>query len=546
MRTNETAGTAGTMMEFRVDTDRKPSNPFWDCTVTAAFRRADGACGMSCEGFYDGEDERGRHVWKVRWTPPSPGLWRCEIISSPRMEETELAFAIDVRQPAEDTRGFLRAVPGGNWNFYFDNGEPCFLLGDTIYNLFGGHYCGVDVDAILDRRREQGVNYVRARAQVSASHADSRGAWQTKSCWPWGRSPQWPDFTRFNLAYFRSVDEAMEKLAARGMGVELILEAWMLEFPFNDRSRFLPEHEELWMRYLIARYAAYPSLYVWCPANEYEFYPGSAAYHSVADRWFRRLAKLIKAYDPYRHPVGAHQWHQKLALHERLGDCEELDVYLVQSDWMKEYDVYARDPSLCLWIDEQVRFHAPDKAKAAMCSEFGYEKADDSFTLDAHELFDHHHTRRGQWRTGFSGFPVVHGFNNTWGPHLTVARDAIGTAYLPIFRTFMTEDVPFEEMARETGLWKQASGDDGEGTAPLAMANADRSAVAIYFPRAGNCELDIGAEPSGYAHYWLNPRTGERTAPVACGSFVFRTPDEDAGADGLGDDWVLCVKAAVR
>ncbi|MDF0753084.1 hypothetical protein NLU14_22915, partial [Marinobacter sp. 71-i] len=78
------------------------------------------------------------------------------------------------------------------------------------------------------RRREQGVNYIRARVQVTANHADSFGHWQTKSCWPWGGNPQRPDFTRFNLDYFRSADKAMEKLAARGMGVELIMEAWML------------------------------------------------------------------------------------------------------------------------------------------------------------------------------------------------------------------------------------------------------------------------------------------------------------------------------
>lgn len=539
-------GTTGKMMELRIETGRKLQNPFWDCTLTAVFRHADGIREQRVEGFYDGEDESGCQAWKVRWMPQFAGSWRCSITTVPQVEELNKAIDLEIRPPAEATKGFLRTIPERNWSFYFDNGEPCFLLGDTIYNLFGGQYCGVDVDAILDRRQAQGVNYIRARIQVTADSADSLSHWQTKSCWPWGGNSQRPDFTRFNLEYFRSVDKAMEKLAARGMGVELILEAWMLEFPFNDRAEFLPEYEESWIRYLIARYAAYPSLYVWCPANEYEFYPGSAAYHPVADRWFRKLAKLIKAYDPYRHPVGAHQWDQKLSLHERLGECEELDVYLVQSDWMKEYDVYGREPSLCLWIDEQVRFHAPSKAKAAICSEFGYERAAGYFTLDAHELFDRHHTRRGQWRAGFSGFPVVHGFNNTWGPHLSVETDPIGTAYLQIYRAFMTQEVPFEEMARETGLWKMASGDDRMGTAPLAMANPDRTAIAVYFPRAGSCELDLQPNPSSYTHYWLNPRTGERKTPTACDCFFFRTPDEDAGADGLGDDWVLCLKRIDR
>ena len=35
------------------------------------------------------------------------------------------------------------------------------------------------------------------------------------------------------------------------------MEGWGFEFPFNHRSVFTAEWEELWMRYLIARYDAY-------------------------------------------------------------------------------------------------------------------------------------------------------------------------------------------------------------------------------------------------------------------------------------------------
>ena len=40
----------------------------------------------------------------------------------------------------------------------------------------------------------------------------------------------------------------------RDLGLEMIMEGWGFEFPFNHRSLFTTEWEELWMRYLIARY----------------------------------------------------------------------------------------------------------------------------------------------------------------------------------------------------------------------------------------------------------------------------------------------------
>ncbi|MDG0791405.1 DUF4038 domain-containing protein [Cohnella ginsengisoli] len=541
----------GKMMELCASAEKAFSNPFWDCAVTAVFRHAATGETLRIEGFHDGIDEAGKQVWKVRWMPAQAGAWICELAARPAAPGLSLAVPIEVAEAEGAVRGFLRTVPERSWSFRYDSGEPMFLLGDTIYNLFGGHYCGVELAPILDRRQAQGVNYIRARAQVSPYHPKLRNVWQTRDCWPWGGSAQWPDFKELNTDYFKAVDEVMEMLAEREMGVELVLEAWMLEFPFNDRGKFLPEHEELWIRYLVARYAAYPSLYIWCPANEYDFYPGTAEYHPEADRWFRRLARLIKEADPYKHPVGVHQWSHKLPLHERFGDCEELDVYLIQTDWFKEFEVRGSMSPMCLWMERQLRFHAPTKAKAALCSEFGYEKAEGCFTLEGHQLFDHHHTRRGQWRAGFSGYPVVHGFDNTWGAYLTVETDAVGAAYLPIYRRFMTEDVNFDAMVPAPELLIEVQGTEEEGTAPLCVADDALGVVAVYFPAAGGCKLalpDGGEAAYAYAYAWLNPRSGERLpAEPSCGGggvggTRFETPPPAPGDSAADSNWVLYTK----
>ena len=63
----------------------------------------------------------------------------------------------------------------------------------------------------------------------------------------------------------------MRQAEALSVGFEMIMEAWGFEYPFNNRAVFVPEWEELWMRYLIARYDAFNCVFFWTPMNEYEY-----------------------------------------------------------------------------------------------------------------------------------------------------------------------------------------------------------------------------------------------------------------------------------
>lgn len=532
----------GRVTELDVWSGATFANPFWDLDVCARLTPPDGGEPMTVHGFYDGADENGEQIWRLRWTPPSPGRWRCSIGAEPASAAPDLARSFDIEVTPGGTRGFMRTDPARAWGFVFDDGSAYLPLGDTIYNLFGGRYCGLDVRSILERRKEQGVNYVRARMQVSPYHPDRRSAWQTRDCWPWQGSAQWPDFTRFNLDYFRAVDETVELAGELGIGLELILEAWMLEFPFNERSRFLPEDEEHWIRYIVDRYAAYPQVYVWCPANEYDLYPGNTDKTRLpeANRWLKRLAALIKSRDPYLRPVGAHQWVQNVPLHERLGDSPDIDIYLVQSDWFKEIATRERNPSLCLWIEDQLLHHAPGREKAKMCSEFGYERAPGSFTVKAHDWMDEHHTRRGQWRAAFAGFPVVHGFNNTWGPQLTLEGDSTGTRYLRPFYRFMTEICPYEKVVPMPDLVESGPELTALECPALCLGASDASVVAVYLPVPGTCCLP-SLDAAAYEYSWYDPRTGEQAPFKRCETMTFAGPGEGKEMIAEGD-WTLLLR----
>ncbi len=528
--------------EFAAVTSKRYSNPYWDVELRAEFIHEDSGITQKASGYYDGADgadEAERLIWRIRWTPMHEGEWSCRIFSIPEDGELKSEFQLMIGPAERESKGFLRADPARPFGFRFDNGEPFFLFGDTIYNLFGAHYCGVDVGSIMKHRKSQGINYIRARLQVSPYHPDVPNQWQNRDCWPWGGSSQLPDFMRFNLDYFKAVDEVVTLASELGIGLELILQGWMFEFPFNDRGKFIAEYEEFWHQYIVARYAAFDSVFLWCPANEYEFYPTGAAgkYHKESNRWLKRLSKQIRSMDPYAHPIGAHNWEKSIPLHERLGDCDTIDVYLVQTNWGDETQDGKLDAPLCKGLEKDMRIHSGHSVKVAVCAEFGYERTEGLFTAPWHQRMDQHHTRRGQWRAGFSGHTVVHGFNNTWGAHMRVDKDSPGTAYLTHYFRFMTEIVRFDTLSPAPEKLVSASGTEEEGTMPLCLSDEAGVVIIVYFPAAGSCEL--AANPAdGGSYRWFNPRNGELTDSLPFESSAFASPVSAEESSG-GDDWVL-------
>ena len=139
-------------------------------------------------------------------------------------------------------------------------------------------------------------------------------------------------FDRFNLDYFATVDRVVQLCEDLDIGIEMIMEGWGFEFPFNHRALFTAEWEELWMRYLIARYDAYNCLYVWTPLNEYEYYPaGDLASISPRPTAGRiRIARWIKATAPHGHVVAMHNGPRMPPFAERFrADPEAVDAIIL-------------------------------------------------------------------------------------------------------------------------------------------------------------------------------------------------------------------------
>lgn len=514
--------------EWLLTSNQSYASPFADVQVDALFTSPSGR-ESRMPAFYDDNGE-----WRVRFNPDEVGPWAYRTVARPANPDLEQAGSFEVTP--RRTRGFLRATPEQAWGFAYENGEPWLAFGDTVYHLFGMAYCGIDVVPFLQRRAQQGFNLLRVRIPVSPFHPpDGYSDWQTRRTWPWGGSEQAPRFDRFNLDYFRVVDDIVRVCDDLGLGLEMIMEGWGFEFPFNSRQIFLPEWEELWLRYLIARYDAFASTCFWTPLNEYEYYPnGDWHYTPAADRWQMRIARWIKATAPHGHIVSAHNGPRLPPFAERFAaDPEAVDAIMFQ-DWG------ARDAEegwLATGIEDAITAALAGWTGSAVFAEWGYERNPDfALKVPHHEFCDRDHTRRGAWRGAFQALGIIHGFENTWGPWAALDEDQPGLADLLQVRRFFTDIVPFAELRPAPEL---ILGDEWKpGRRPLALATADRSRIAVYLPAGG--EVAVATPGAAAAHAsWFDPRMGALSPATGSGTDdVIRFVAPGGGGERPGD-WVL-------
>ncbi len=519
--------------EWGVRSSHMHADPFSRVWVQMDFTAPSGTV-YTMPGFYDGEN-----VWRVRFSPNEVGRWRYAVQSRP--VDAGLMQAGEFEVTARETGGFLKATPGTAWGFSDEAGTPVFLMGDTVYNLFGAAYCGMDVASFLRRRAAQGFNLFRVRCQVSPYHPpEGYSVWQTRSTWPWGGSPQSPRFDRFNLDYFRAVDAVVQAAAELDVGLEMIMEAWGFEFPFNNRAVFLPEWEELWLRYLIARYDAFDSVYIWTLMNEYEHYPGNGCRESyVADRWAMRTGRWVKATAPHGHVVAVHNGPKQTPFAQRFA----LDPGAVDAVMFQDWGTTGEDDGwLAAGIEDKIHHAFQGWPGAAVFAEYGYERHPDlPLTFPGFTYTGPAHNRRGAWRGAFCGLGVVNGFENMWGPVMDLDHDQEGVTYFQHLHHFFTEVVPFHTLRPAPALIRPQ--DCPAGYEPRVLANAAHTLIAVYLPAGGSVALDLAEGAEFATGQWYNPRTGALSEAAGDAGFTFTAPD-DGEAGGHPADWVLVLGAA--
>jgi hypothetical protein len=343
-------------------------------------------------------------------------------------------------------------------------------------------------------------------------------------------------------------------MQARGMNIELILLSFYRQ-PFTDTTLWTPARERLWLRYIIARYAAFNNLFLWTLANEYETHPdGRYRLDRPGDvDWAKATARAIKELDPYRHLVTVHPvisastrgasprdpFDPPWRIGEFFGEGNELDVLSQQTGqagegvtWDEQLLCWVGDdPNLVASLRADRRFHKP-----VLNTESGYEYLRGQPTQKKQV----HHTdkvRRSAWRIVCAGGYFAAGFNGTIGH-----SDAWNRLDPPSRYTFTVAD---EGAAAQLGalhdffinlpFWRL---EPFIGVTGDAVALADPGKIyVVYLPHGGTVSLDLTAATTSLTARWFNPRRRTLLEEFS----VRRTTQQDFTAPDSGD-WTLCLR----
>ena len=269
-------------------------NPFLDVDVTCTFIHRDTNTSIFLSGFWKKDN-----VWTVRFAPTLLGVWDYTVTSN----DASLCVSGTVDCITNDgiteidRRGFVRIRENSRF-FEYSDGTPFYWLGDTHWQSpdlerldecnCPGCECGSMFKHSVDKRAAQGYNVF----QTYPSAADNDGGGGKRVCKWWSKP-----YTVINPDSFNeNFDKKMEYLLEKGFTVAL-------GFGVHCSTPGVMGHAlKDFARYVVARYAAYPIIWILGQEVDMPYLHGNMDSHNC----YLEAAETIYKYDGYRHPSGTH------------------------------------------------------------------------------------------------------------------------------------------------------------------------------------------------------------------------------------------------
>lgn len=259
-------------------------NPFDDVTIGATFAGPDGET-IRVPGFYDGDG-----VYRVRFSPPSLGIWQWRSESNIASLRGH-AGRVEASPPTGANHGPVSVSPDG-YHFRHADGTPFRQIGTTSYSwaLQSDARCAETLATLA------AAPFNKLRMAVFP-HVDS------VATRPFARTGEglrdW-DPTRLEPAYFRRFEDRLVRLGALGIQADVILyHPYDAARGYSDMGR---ADDERYLRYVAARFGAYRHVW-WSMANEYD----AIRSKSVAD--WDHLFQVLQAADVHDRLRSIHQIH---------------------------------------------------------------------------------------------------------------------------------------------------------------------------------------------------------------------------------------------
>jgi hypothetical protein len=272
-------------------------NPFIDVSVSATFARKHRR--ITVEGFYDGGG-----TYRVRFMPDVEGKWTYVTASNhPELDARSGEF--ECIAPSASNHGPVRVV--GRYHFAYADGTGFANIGTTCYAW--AHQPASRIEQTLSTLEASPFDKLRMCVLPKSyrynenepphypfpvlEHGPSRWCGYDES----QQAPRWRfDCDRFVPAFFAHVETCVGRLRDLGIEADVIL---MHPYDRWGFCKLPPEVEDRYLRYVVARLAAYRNVW-WSLANEWDF-----VRHKPAEDW-ERHARVIREHDPYDHLRSIH------------------------------------------------------------------------------------------------------------------------------------------------------------------------------------------------------------------------------------------------
>lgn len=319
-------------------------NPFTDYQISGVFNYKDMT--VTAAGFYDGDG-----VYAVRFMPSFEGEYTFRIEGS-FGEGTEGRFTVTAPVSANN-HGPVR-IKG--YHFEYEDGVPYYPVGTTAYV-----WTHQAEETQLETLKSLGEGYFnKIRFCVFPKHYlhnlhepcsypyegtpcrfEAEFSYQTMGPQP---GNDW-DFSRFNPAHFQQMEKRIVQLSELGIEADIICMHAYDRWGFSEMSA---EEDDLYFRYITARFAAYRNVW-WSVANEYDLLRKK----TVSD--WERYAQIILDNDPYGHPRSIH-------------NCGEM--YDHSRPWITHCSIQRIDLYKCAELTDEYRIRYQ---KPVVLDEIAYE-----------------------------------------------------------------------------------------------------------------------------------------------------------------------------
>ncbi len=416
-------------------------------------------------GYYAGDG-----TWRVRLMPDRCGTWSYELLAD---GDTMRHGAFEC--VPSDVPGPLRRDPSSPQHFVHADGSPFYMMGNTAYSALVTHQQAPDAfDAFLAYYARRGFNWLR--------FALHQTRWPVKDAvlWPFGGTPQQPDYESLNLTLFAAADSIINRMAQ-----ERTIASVILFMPADCILANAPRAAVMrYVRYAIARLGAHWNV-VWNIANEWR------RENVFTAQDIDTCGAMVHQNDPYAHLTSCHHYGRF-----EFADRQWTDMSSIQHRGLP-HQVHA--------VALQNRLYG----KIVINEEYGYEGDNHSPPNDPDNV------RHDHWAIAMAGAYASYG-DKTKGPKIGVyfsgdLADAVGTRapdtlrHLPAFM-------------RQTAYMRLRPADaflsDCNRDEVFCLADPGREYV-VYMVRGQRIRLSLVHCEDDLLVRWYNPRTGAYSAHEA-------------------------------